>query len=100
MENLIKEIYTITNKFREVLKTTNHVFLTQEEIDDWDIIWDMPRLYNVDKHSYYDEYVIVSIVNGVINTIGISEGDSGEEKVFDLDYLSTDELIMIIENLN
>ena len=95
IENMISNVKTL----RESLKSVTAEFITYSDYDEaHDIIYDMPRVYEVSKYGIHIEYVILGIENGVVHCGGIGE-DYGNTMSSTIDALYIDELIGIADNL-
>lgn len=89
------KIQEMISKLREELSTYECTYITNEELEEWDdVIYDGPRIWDVSKHLYHEEYVMISIKDGIIRTQCITEGFDGERN-FELCELTTDELLNI-----
>jgi len=95
MKTLEEKIYDMITELRNELKTYDKVFITDDELEEWDdVFYDVPRISDVSKYEYYEEYAIISIKGGVLRTLCISEG-SDDEKNFNVDDITIDELLNI-----
>ena len=82
-------------QLKGVLKTECATFCEQSEYDNQnDIIYEIQRVYSVDKYGYHIEWCVLKIDNGIVYLGGIGE-DYGETKELNIDDLNSDELIAI-----
>jgi len=99
MDKLVESIRSNTRELVELVKTLDHTFLTELDLETWtDNVYDAPRLYDVDKYDNYNDFAIINISNGFINTIGLTECYDGM-KLFTVEELSTDDLLNICDCL-
>jgi hypothetical protein len=92
MEAKINELVI---KLREELSTYECIYITDKELESRDdVIYDTPRIWDVSKYLYHEEYVMISIKDGIIRTQCISEGNDSERN-FSLSEITTDELLSI-----
>lgn len=80
-------------ELREELKSYEFVYITDQELEEWEV-YDSPRIWDVDKHDYHNEYAIISIKDGNLRTLCLSEGYDGERN-FSLEEITIDELIQL-----
>jgi gentisate 1,2-dioxygenase len=88
--SLSKEVHNLMDSVYQTLNGFNEVIITDEDFDNSeDVIYEAPRIAQVSKYGYYDEYVIMSLNDGIMNVRGISEGIEDEvfkSNVVDLSY--------------
>jgi hypothetical protein len=90
--NIAEKIQEQRSKLFEELKNKSKVLITNEEYDnEEDLIYEMPRIYIVTKHSFYVEYVILEIQEGGILKCGGLGEDFGELITTDISELTTDD---------
>ena len=100
MRTLINNIDRQLEELRLELKKTTATFCSQEDYDEHeDIIFDIPRIYQVTKHGFHVEYCILNINQGKIDAMGLCE-DAGESLYTTIDSLSLSELLAIGEEIN
>jgi len=90
--NIAEKIQEQSSRLFEELKKKSKVLVTNEEYDNGeDLIYDIPRIYTVTKHSFYVEYVILEIQEGGILKCGGLGEDFGELITTDISELTTDD---------
>ena len=89
--NIAEKIQEQSSKLFEELKKKSKVLVTDEEYDNGeDLIYEIPRIYTVTKHSFYVEYIILEIQEGGILKCGGLGEDFGERITTDISELTTD----------
>jgi hypothetical protein len=95
MRTLINNIDRQLEELRIKLNDETATFCEQSEYDNHDdIIFDIPRIYQVTKHGFHVEYCILNINQGKIDAMGLCE-DAGESLYTTIDSLSPSELLAI-----
>ena len=95
MKNLMNSIGSKMEQLKVALENECATFCEQSEYDNQsDIIYEIPRVYSVDKHGYHIEWCILNIDKGIVYLAGIGE-DYGETKELKIGDLNSDELIAI-----
>lgn len=94
--NIAKKIQEQSVRLFEELKTKSKILVTNEEYDNSeDLIYEMPRIYIVTKHSFYVEYVILEIQDGGVLKCGGLGEDFGELITTDISELTTDDACVL-----
>ena len=95
MQELVNSINLGVDKLLTELKNHSAEFCTQAEYDNNDdLIWDLPRVYTVDKYNYHIEWGVLRIENGIAYLGSIGE-DYGDFKEIEIGELNAEELITI-----
>jgi hypothetical protein len=97
MKDLLNDIQKSANDLQGRLELVTETFITEEQYDNSDdIIYDSPRVWEVSKHQYHIEFVVMSIDNGIVTAGSLGE-DYGYFKKFNISELSLDEMISIAD---
>jgi hypothetical protein len=99
MRKLLNKIEEELVEAKRLLQVEVAEFITEAEYDNSDdVLYELPRIYEVSKHGYHIEYAVLRIDNGVVHLGGISE-DYGEMKQSTLDELNWDEILTIANQI-
>jgi len=103
MKNLIESIREDVIFLKETLEEKEQTFITDEDIVAWcegeigdedvDIIYDAPTVKCNGRHGDSLEFKVANLKDGKIEAYGISDTGYQDKETFDLDELSTDELL-------
>lgn len=100
--SLLNEVRNLMDSVYNTLNEINEIILTDEDFDNSeDVIYEAPRITQVSKCGYYEEYVIMSLNDGIMNVRGISEGIEDEvvkSNVVDLSYSEAVNLLGWLDN--
>lgn len=100
--SLPKEVHNLMDSVYNTLNEVNEVIVTNEDFDNSeDVIYEAPRIAQVSKYGYYEEYVIMSLNNGIMEVRGISEGIEDEvvkSNIVDLSYSEAVNLLGWLDN--
>jgi len=100
MKTLMTRINEDLETLKKELLTHKAEFCTQAEYDNYDdCIYEIPYVTVYGKYDTHSHYAILRIDNGIAYCGGISEGESGEFREFEIGDLSYNELISIGEQL-
>jgi len=99
MRKLLDKIEEELVETKRLLQTEVAEFITESEYDNGDdVLYDLPRVYQVSKHGFHEEYAVLRIDNGTVYLGGIGE-DFGTEMQTTLDNLNWEEILTIANNI-
>mgnify|MGYP006883189497 CR=1 FL=1 len=99
MRRLLNKIEEELVEVKRLLQEEVAEFITESEYDNGDdVLYDLPRIYEVTKHGYHIEYAVLRIDNGTVYLGGICD-DFGDLKQVVLNDLNWDEILTIANTI-
>ncbi len=99
MRKLLNKIEKQLVEVKVILQDETAEFITSAEYDNGDdVLYEIPRIYEVTKHGFHIEYAILRIDKGQIYLGGVFD-EFGELKKVTLDELSWDEMLGVAQQI-